>query len=289
MLFNPKMVVRKKTKTGRNSMNDDLIITAYVVMADVMRALNHHDHKLAKVSDAEILTVALVAAKYFHNNHERALCVMHGMGYLTNKLSASRFNRRVHKLSDWFLLLLSILGELFATGELFIIDTMPLPVCKRVRASRCKKVRGRAYCGYCASKREKYFGWKLHLVCTSDGLPVAFDVIPASRHDLTPVHELTAHLPANSKVLADKAYNSHPDEQSILDAVQVHLRPIRRKNMPPHCWADDYDLRHHRLVIETVISQLEKMGVQHLHARTNSGFFVKLHSSLLALSFANAI
>ena len=81
-------------------MNDDLIVTAHAVMDDVMKALNHCDHKLAKVSDAEILTVALVAAKYFHNNHERALCVMHGMGYLTNRLSTSRFNRRLHNFSQ---------------------------------------------------------------------------------------------------------------------------------------------------------------------------------------------
>ena len=270
-------------------MNDDLIVTAYTVVDDVMNALGYQDHVLAQMSGAEILTVTIVAAKYFHNNHERALYVMIGMGYLTNKLSVSRFNRRLHKLSDWLVLLLSILGELFATGELFIIDSMPLPVCKRVRASRCKKVRGRAYCGYCASKREKYFGWKLHLVCTTGGLPVAFDIVPAARHDLTPIHELTVELPSDARVLADKAYNSRPDEQSILDMVGVYLVPIRKENMKPHSWADDYDLRQYRMVIETVNSQLEKMGVQALHARTSSGFFVKVHSSLLALACANMI
>jgi hypothetical protein len=117
MLSNLKMVEQKKTKTGRNSMNDGLIVTAYVVMDDVMKALNHPNHKLAKVSDAEILTVAVVAAKYFHNNHERALCVMHGMGYLTNKLSTSRFNRRIHKLKDWLLLLLSWGWSAFSEGQ----------------------------------------------------------------------------------------------------------------------------------------------------------------------------
>ena len=254
-----------------------------------MNALGHEDHVLAKVSGAEILTVAIVAARYFRNNHERALYVMIGMGYLSNKLSVSRFNRRLHKLSDWPVLLLSILGELFATGELFIIDSMPLPVCKRVRASRCKKVRGREYCGYCASKKQKCFGWKLHLVCTPTGLTIAFDIVPAARHDLTPIHELTVELPSGARVLGDKAYNSRPDEQSILEAVGVYLVPLRKENMLPNSWADDYDLRQHRMVIETVNSQLEKMGFQHLHARTNGGFFVKVHSSLLALACANMI
>jgi hypothetical protein len=270
-------------------MNENLIVAAYTMMDDVMNALGHEDHVLAKVSGAEILTVAIVAARYFRNNHERALFVMIGMGYLMNSLSVSRFNRRLHDLSDWLGLLLRLLGELFASGELFIIDSMPLPVCKRVRASRCKKVRGGEYCGYCASKKEKFFGWKLHLVCTPTGLPVAFDIVPAARHDLTPIHELTVALPSNARVLGDKAYNSRPDEHSLLDDMGVYLVPIRKKNMLPNSWADDYDLRQYRMVIETVNSQLEKMGFQHLHARTNAGFFVKVHSSLLALACANMI
>jgi len=36
------------------------------------------------------------------------------------------------------------LGEILSTGEVFVIDSLPVPVCRRVRARRCKKVRGRA-------------------------------------------------------------------------------------------------------------------------------------------------
>jgi len=32
---------------------------------------------------------------------------------------------------------------------------------------------------------------------------------------------------------------------------------------------------------------LEKMGMQHLHARTNAGFDIKVHASLLALTCTN--
>ncbi len=48
-------------------MNDDLIVAAYVVIGETMAALGHRDHVLAQVSDAEVLTVAVVAAKYFAN------------------------------------------------------------------------------------------------------------------------------------------------------------------------------------------------------------------------------
>ena len=51
-----------------------------MVIDETMRALGHRSHGLAQVSDAEVLTVAVVAAKYFANRHERALQVMHGCG-----------------------------------------------------------------------------------------------------------------------------------------------------------------------------------------------------------------
>ncbi len=120
-------------------MNDTLIITSYVIVDDMMRSLKHHSYSLAKVSDAELLTVAVVAAKYFHNNHERALWVLTRLGYLSARLSTSRFNRRLHALCHWLRLTLETPGELFTSGTVFIIDSMPLPVCRPARAPRNRK------------------------------------------------------------------------------------------------------------------------------------------------------
>jgi Transposase DDE domain len=269
-------------------MSGDLIVTVYVVIDDVMRALGHRSHPAAQLSDAEVLTVAVVAALYFQNHHARALQVLIGMRYLSGHLSASRFNRRLHALGDWLRLLLEALGAVFARGEAFLLDSRPLPVCRRVRARRCRKVRGREYCGYCAAKREKVFGWRLHLVCTLDGVPVAFDLLPAGLHDLTPVHELTVGLAEGASVYADKAYNSAQDEASILAATGARLVAQRRANMRPNRWADKLAIREFRKRVETLNSQLEAMGVQRLRARTTAGFELKVHASLLALACANA-
>lgn len=269
-------------------MNDTYIVTAYSVIEDLLRGYGYQDDPRATVSAAEVLIVAVIAAKYFQNHHERALCILVKMGDIP-PLSVSRFNRRLHALRDWLYGIVTLLGEIFATGEVFIIDSMPLPVCKRVRARRCKKVRGKAYCGYCAAKREKFFGWRLHLICTPDGMPVAFDMLPASEHDLTPIHELTVGLPAGAAVFGDKGYISAEDARTIFEATGVRLVSIQRKNMPANTWADDFDLRLYRKRIETVYSQMETMGMQRLHARTNPGFDLKAWASLLALAFTNII
>lgn len=269
-------------------MNDTYIVTVYSVIADLLKAYNYQDDPRARVSAAEVLTVAVVAAKYFHNHHERALCILVRLGDIP-PLSVSRFNRRLHALRDWLYGIVTLLGELFANGAVFIIDSMPLPVCKRARARRCKKVRGAAFCGYCAAKKEKFFGWRLHLICTPDGLPVAFDLLPASEHDLTPIHELTVGLPAGATVFGDKGYISADDARTIFEHTGVRLVSIRRHNMSPNSWADEFDLRLYRKRIETVYSQLEAMGMQRLHTRTHSGFDLKAWASLLALAFSNLI
>jgi Transposase DDE domain len=269
-------------------MNDDVIVATCVVLDELLCHAGHHDHILAGVSDAEVLTVAVVAAAYFQNHHARALQVMLGMRYLSGRLSASRFNRRRHALAGWFDLALATLGDLFATGAAFILDSLPLPVCRRVRARRCGKVRGRAYCGYCAAKREPFFGRRLHLAVTPQGVPVAFVLLPAAVHDRTPVHELTGGLPADSCAYGDKAFTSKADEASILADTGVRLVPIRKANMRPNLWVDRLARREYRPRVETTNRQLEAMGVQHLHARTNPGFELKVHASLLALTIINA-
>lgn len=80
-------------------------------------------------------------------------------------------------------------------GQVFIIDSLPVPVCKRARVRRCRKVRGLDYCGYCAAKREKFFGWRWHLIVNVQGVPVSWTLGEARFQDLTPLDELAFVLP----------------------------------------------------------------------------------------------
>ncbi len=269
-------------------MDDDFMVTTFVIVDKLLATVGHRDDVRAKASDAAVLTVAVVAAKAFQNHLARALQVLHLGRYLSGPLSVSRFNRRLHALRGWLGLALETLGAVFAHGTVFLLDRMPVPVCRRARAWRCRKVRGRACCGQCAAKGERFFGWRLHLICTPAGVPVAFDLVPGGLHDLTPIHELTDGLPEGAAVYADKAYNAADEEASILDDTGVRLVPIRKANMRPNDWTDKLALRQYRKRIEAMYSQLEAMGVQRLRARTNPGLELKLHAALLAVTIANA-
>jgi len=269
-------------------MDADWIITAFVLIDTLMERLGHQSDVRAQVPDSEVILIAVVAAKYFQNHHERAVCILRETRYLSGRIAVCRFNRRLHKLADWLAFIAMTLGEVLRKGKVFVTDSLPVPVCRRVRARRCRKVRGRAYCGYCAAKKEKFFGWRLHLICTPTGVPVSFQLLPAAFHDLTPIHELAYVLPPGARLFGDKAYNSAPDEASMMGDTRVRLIPVRRANMQPHAWfVDDIELRDYRHTIETVNSQCEKMGLERLHARTNPGFELKVLASIIALACTN--
>ena len=68
---------------------------------------------------------------------------------------------------------------------------------------------------------------------------------------------------------------------------QVRLIPKYRKNMRGNSQKDAALIQQHRSMIETVNSQLEKMGLQQLHARTNEGIALKVLASLTALALTN--
>ncbi len=63
---------------------------------------------------------------------------------------------------------------MIAQGFPTVSDSLALPGVKRARARHGKKVRGKAFCGYCAAKKEKFFGWRLQLITTPAGIPVSF-------------------------------------------------------------------------------------------------------------------
>ena len=103
-----------------------------------------------------------------------------------------------------------------------------------------------AYCGYGDAKKERIFGWLLHLICTAGGVPVASTLLPTSYHDLTPVRKPLYSLPAGAWVYADNADNSAQDEASLLDDTGVRRAPIHRATTPPHMVAERVGLRTFR-------------------------------------------
>lgn len=264
------------------------IITTFVLIDTAMTNLDHQTDIRAGVPDSEVVTVALVAAKYFANNHRIALSVMHQLHYLSGSISHSRFNRRLHVLGDWMTYFPELLSDMLSTSTLYLIDSMPIPVCRRARAKRCTKVAGVQYHGKCYAKNEPYFGWKLHFVCATSGIPTRFLLRPARAHDTTAVDDFACTLPFGAVMRGDCGYVGEPLCHQLDARYGITMIAAHRTNMQPNTPAEQRLLRMHRRRIETCNSQLEKMGVARIHARLATGVVLKIAASLCALSVSNS-
>ena len=76
---------------------DLTIVAVYTISDDLLISIGHQEHPQPKMSDAEIMTAALVAARYFGQNQQTACAVLKTLGYIPNMLGHSRFNRRLHR------------------------------------------------------------------------------------------------------------------------------------------------------------------------------------------------
>ena len=50
---------------------DLTIVAVYTICDDLLISLGHQKHPLTKMSDAEVMTTALIAARYFAGNHQQ--------------------------------------------------------------------------------------------------------------------------------------------------------------------------------------------------------------------------
>lgn len=266
---------------------DTQIVAVFCLCDDILHALHHRNDRQCQMSDAEILTTALVAALYFHGNFETTRHFLQEQGYMPHMLSKSRFNRRLHRLSDLVLVLFQALGETWKAlnpESIYILDSFPIAACDNYRISRSKCYQGEVWRGRQASKRRYFYGLKVHLMVTQFGQPVEFFLTPGSYSDTTALKWYAFDLPVGAWLTGDKAYTDYTLED-VLHAAGCQLLPLRKSNsqrpVPP--WMR-YLQAAYRKVVETTGSRLEQLLPKSIHAVTARGFELKLGLFVVACS-----
>lgn len=266
---------------------DMQIILVYCLCADLLIALNHREDPQCSMSDAEVMTTAIVASLFFGGKHEQARKLLQEQGYIPNMVSKSQFSRRLHRVEHLLMILFRLLGEHFKArneASVYIIDSMPVAVCDNIRIKRNKLYGDEAHRGYQASKKRYFYGVKLHLLVTKDHHPVEFLLSPGAFSDTKALTQFDFDLPPGAQVFADKAYNDYVVED-LLDEVGIQLIPDRKKNSkrPLVPWLRFF-LRHYRHQVETAGSLIERLLPKSIHAVTAKGFELKVFLFVLAFS-----
>jgi hypothetical protein len=91
----------------------------------------------------------------------------------------------------------------------FVIDSMPLGVCKMASSSRSKICKKADYAlpnkGFCASQNLHFYRYKLHVICAISGVFQSFDFSPAPVHDIHYLQDTKTQL-SDCVILGDKGY-----------------------------------------------------------------------------------
>jgi len=232
-----------------------------------------------RLSDAQVLTTALVAARYFGGN------LVLGQRYMEQywgqkSLDKSGFNRQLHALTDTLLGLFATFGQLLKdlhAEARYVIDSFPVAVCHNTRIGRCKLLTGSAYHGRCASKRQWFYGFKVQVVATSDGVPVEFYIHAGREADVTGLRAMPLDLPEGSTLYTDAGYTDYVAEDLFEEATGNRQQSARRRNSKrAHHPAQSFLIQHFRKGIETAFSQLTTRFPKQIHAVTAEGFARKI-------------
>ena len=267
---------------------ENMIIVTYCIYDDLLKAAGHRDDPQCRVGDAAVCTLAIVAARVFYGNFEKARRFLVEHKYI-NEISRSRLNRRLHRLSPVFLEISEMLAEVWkkenASG-IYLMDSFPVSVCQNIRISRCNIYTEEEFRGYNASKRLYFYGLKVHLITTVDGRPVEILLTPGNVSDTKTLKLFHFNLPDGSVIYGDKAFTDYEIEDLLRECDGIALQPIRKENHKRQFDAcTEFLQKTYRKGIETVNSMITSMFPKTIHAVTAAGFELKVFLFVLAHSF----
>lgn len=271
----------------------DKIISIFCLIDDILQGINHKEDVRRQVSDSEIIITALVSSTSFYGNHCSAIQFMKQYGYIPNMLEKSRFNRRLHKIGKLLYELFEIVSSYFkdfCCEMHYIIDSFPVAVCNNMRISNCKIIKDKKWRGYTASMRNYFYGVKVQLLTTKDGIPIAFHFTPGKTADAKALGKMIDKLPAESSIYGDSAYLDYGLEDKAFQRKAILLKIQRKSNSKR---IDTLEQKKEKLKmrkrVETTISDIKKLFPRTIHAVTLKGLIIKLTLFVFGLQLNKTI
>ena len=270
----------------------DSTLAIYCFIDDFLKARGHQEDCRTEVTDAEVITIALTAMLNFGGNFEKSRLTLHELGLIKRLLSRSRFSRRINRLTDLIHCLIHQLGSVLKDlhwESRYLLDSFPVAVCDNILINRCRIVSDELYRGRISSKRRYFYGVKVQLLTTSDGIPVEFCILPGSLSDLQGIAELALDLPAQAQLFVDAGYNFYEWEDYLSEIENLKIQVPRKQNSKRERepWLEIHKSLM-RKYIETTIGEISKLFPKKIHATNLNGFLLKIALFLFAFQIDRA-
>ena len=176
---------------------DTKIIFLYCLADAISKALKMREDPHSKMTQAEIITFVMISALFYQGNYQMTHQVTQSCRYFSKLLSHSRLIRRIHQIDEsvW-LKIFAICRDFIKTEQCtdYIVDSYPVAVCENYKRFRCKLFPGKKFHRYTASKKQYFFGIKVHMLVNSEGVPIEFVFSPGGESDIRGAHISHQHL-----------------------------------------------------------------------------------------------
>jgi hypothetical protein len=271
---------------------DTLLIALYVELTDeILPSLESRagPGRPAEVSDAELLCLAVAQAFHGYVKERAWLRVAPKLvGHLFPRLLCqSEYNRRLRSLSAVMLTTMRWLAR--RTDSVYdrvrLIDGTKI-ICGMSRET-VKRSDLFGYCGYGYDKSHStyYWGMKLMLVMTPDGLVTGFILVNPKMYGELDATRMMLQVRDNrplpgSTFVGDKGFRGREFEAELLAGGIVMVRPACSNESDPGVFP-----KWLRQPVEAVIGTLkDQFGIEHPRAHKPDGLFARVIQRLLALN-----
>lgn len=277
-----------------NNLNT-LLTTLYVTLVDdVLPSLGinrtHRPGRKPALDDAELLCL-VIAQHLLHGTSSETRWVRYAHQHLSEMFPAipqqSGYNKRVRAASSLISLVITALARDTASWYDLcrLLDSTPVPCAMSTETVKRSDLAGYANYGYCASHSRYFWGFRLYLVCTPDGMPVIWGLADPKIGEREAAMVLLAHdqhlLSTGQVIVADKGFAGCDFERFISYELGVELIRPDRKN-EAHRYGDLGGIRQW---VESVFDTLkDQLGLEHHRARSPGGVYAKVAGKLLALA-----
>jgi hypothetical protein len=245
-----------------------------------------------KMPDLEVVALSLTA-EFMSIDSENALFKQVTTSEISNLIERSQFNKRRRKLFLFSEEIRTRLASFFLDFEdYFIVDSMPLEICKFSRHNRVKICKDEFETapskGFCASQNNWFYGYKLHGVCSVSGIFHSLDITKAEVHDIHFLKNIKQQM-SDCVVLGDRGYLSETIQLDLFQSVNIKLETPMRINQKGYK-KQPYIFRKSRKRIETLFSQLcDQFLIRRNYAKTFEGFKTRILAKITALTLVQYI
>jgi len=236
-----------------------------------------------KMSDIKVVALSLTA-EFMSIDSENSLFKQLIPCEIYNLIERSQFNIRRKKLFLFSEQIRTELATKFTYFEdYFIIDRMPLEICKFSQHNRIKICKNDFETApskeFCASQNSWFFGYKLHGVYSITGVFHSLDIIKAEVHDIHFLKNIKQQM-SDCVLIGDRGYLSDSIQLYLLLSANITLETPKRMNQVNYK-PQPYVFKKSKKRIETLFSQLcDQFLIRRNYAKTFEGFKTRPDSLL---------